>query len=93
MTALPHLYRFRDLKAANIVDSRTQLRRLQERFGFPAGRLISPNTRAWTGAEIEDWYASRPSERKTMSPAALRGRVFTKQSAPSKQQDPAEAGP
>jgi hypothetical protein len=37
------LWRFRDLQAHGIVDSWPQLRRLQVEYGFPLGRLISPN--------------------------------------------------
>ncbi len=54
------LLRFRDLKERGIVNSWPQLRRLIDLHGFPRGRLLSPNTRAWTGAEIDAWIASRP---------------------------------
>jgi predicted DNA-binding transcriptional regulator AlpA len=54
------LLRFRDLKSRGIVNSWPQLRRLIDLHDFPRGRLLSPNTRAWTGAEIDDWIASRP---------------------------------
>jgi hypothetical protein len=33
---------------------------------FPAGRLIGPNVRAWTGAELNAHYEGRPSERKEL---------------------------
>jgi hypothetical protein len=39
--------RFRDLRAAGIVDSWQQLFRLIEDYGFPSGQLLSPNVRAW----------------------------------------------
>ena len=54
------LWRFRDLQAHGIVDSWPQLRRLQVEYGFPPGRLISPNTRTWLVSEIDDWIATRP---------------------------------
>ena len=56
------LLRFADLKARGIVGSYPQLKRLQQLHGFPLGRMLSPNTRAWTEAEIEEWFQSRPVE-------------------------------
>jgi predicted DNA-binding transcriptional regulator AlpA len=56
------LVRFRDLKALGIVDSWAQLDNLVKKYGFPAGRMISPNARAWTEDEIDLWYASRPTD-------------------------------
>jgi hypothetical protein len=52
--------RFRDLKAAGVVDNWTQLRRLIDTEGFPAGRYAGRNTRIWTAAEIEAWLDGRP---------------------------------
>jgi hypothetical protein len=46
-TGLPHYVRFRDLRAAGIVDNWQQLFRLIEDYGFPSGQLLSPNVRAW----------------------------------------------
>jgi hypothetical protein len=54
------LHRFPDLKQRNIVKSWTQLKRLQQHFNFPKGRMVGPNTRAWTEQEIDEWVASRP---------------------------------
>jgi Prophage CP4-57 regulatory protein (AlpA) len=56
------LLRFRDLKDRGIVNSWPQLKRLIELHGFPKGRLLSPNTRAWLGTEIDAWINSRPVE-------------------------------
>ena len=56
------LLRFRDLRARGIVHSWPQLRSLQVAYGFPLGRLISPNTRTWLVSEIDDWIATRPVE-------------------------------
>ena len=56
------LLRFRDLQARGIVRSWPQLRRLQVAYGFPLGRLISPNTRTWLASEIDEWIATRPVE-------------------------------
>ena len=54
--------RFRDLKARGIVGTWPTFKRRIERDGFPPGRMIGPNTRAWTEEEIDEWYRSRPVE-------------------------------
>jgi predicted DNA-binding transcriptional regulator AlpA len=54
------LLRFRQLKERGVVGSWPQLKRLQEGQGFPPGRMLSPNVRAWTEEEIDAWLASRP---------------------------------
>jgi hypothetical protein len=54
------VYRFRDLKEAGIVKNWVTLKRWIEKHGFPPGRLLGPNTRVWTEAEIEAWFLSRP---------------------------------
>jgi hypothetical protein len=57
--------RFRDLRARGIVKSWPALKRLQERAGFPIGKLIGPNTRAWDeDKEINPWLDSRPTAAK-----------------------------
>jgi hypothetical protein len=56
------LLRFNDLVEGKIVKNRQTLQNWKRRYGFPAGRLLSPNCRAWTPEEIADWLASRPSE-------------------------------
>jgi hypothetical protein len=58
------LLRFADLKARGIVSNWVSLRLWIEREGFPPGRLIGPNSRAWTEAEVDEWIASRPTEAK-----------------------------
>jgi predicted DNA-binding transcriptional regulator AlpA len=55
------LLRFRDLKDRGIVNSWPMLRRRIERDGFPLGRMLGPNTRAWTETEVEEWLKSRPT--------------------------------
>lgn len=52
--------RYRDLRRRKIVENRTQLKHLIEKYGFPAGVMFAPNSRAWDDAEIELWLASRP---------------------------------
>lgn len=59
---MTRLLRFSDLKEHGIVSSWPQLKRLQTLHGFPLGRMLSPNIRAWTEREIEEWYTSRPIE-------------------------------
>ena len=53
--------RFEDLKRRGIVRNWACLRKWIAREGFPPGRKLAANTRAWTEAEIDAWLASRPS--------------------------------
>jgi hypothetical protein len=68
------LLRFRDLRARGIVNSWPQLKRLQQLHGFPLGRMLSPNCRAWTEEEVDEWIVSRPRE----NTAPLKGGVKNK---------------
>jgi hypothetical protein len=43
--------RFHDLKVRGIVNSWAQLGNLIEKYDFPPGRMLSPNTRAWDEEE------------------------------------------
>jgi predicted DNA-binding transcriptional regulator AlpA len=52
--------RFRDLKNRGLVKSWPQIKRLIEEYGFPPGRMLSPNVRAWTDEEVEQYENSRP---------------------------------
>jgi hypothetical protein len=61
------LWRFKDLKAAGIVNSPMTLKRLIDSGRLAAGRLISPNARAWTDEEIEAFIASAPTARKSVA--------------------------
>jgi predicted DNA-binding transcriptional regulator AlpA len=58
------LLRYPDLVARGVVASRMTLKRLIDVQGFPPGRLITPNSRAWTEDEVDEWIASRPIARK-----------------------------
>jgi hypothetical protein len=56
------LLRFADLIERGIVNSWPQLKRLQQLHGFPLGRMLSPNVRAWAEVEVDEWIATRPVE-------------------------------
>ena len=79
---LPVFVRYRDLVAAGIVGSWTQLARLQEEEAFPVGILLSANTRVWEIGEVRQWLATRPSARK-VPPPKLRGRPRKPAEAPT----------
>jgi predicted DNA-binding transcriptional regulator AlpA len=64
------LLRYPDLVELGIVRSRMTLKRLVDEHQFPSGRLITPNSRAWTDDEVSAWIANRPTERKTDARAA-----------------------
>jgi len=73
--------RFSDLRAGGIVKNRVQLKRLIEKYNFPPGRMISPNTRAWKGDEIDAYYASCPVEGPELRGAAKKYRDYRKAKA------------
>lgn len=52
--------RFPVLQQRGIVKSWPMLKRRIERDGFPPGRMLGANTRAWSESEIEQWLDSRP---------------------------------
>jgi hypothetical protein len=56
--------------ANGIVRNRMTLKRRIEKDGFPPGRLTGPNERTWNEAEIDAWYASRPSQGAPLRGAA-----------------------
>lgn len=53
------LLRFADLKAAQVVTSWPQLRRLIDNADFPAGFLLSRQVRVWDADDIEMWVEQR----------------------------------
>jgi hypothetical protein len=69
------LFRFADLKARGIVGSYPQLKRLQQLHGFPLGRMLSPNCRAWSEAEIDEWFQSRPVKNENPFKGAVLQRI------------------
>ncbi|HET7448442.1 MAG TPA: AlpA family phage regulatory protein [Methyloceanibacter sp.] len=52
--------RFADLKARGIVGNWQTLQRWIREQGFPAGRMLGPNTRAWSEEEVQAWLDARP---------------------------------
>ena len=63
------LWRYRDLKARGVVNSRAMLKLMIDKYGFPEGKMLSPNCRTWTEAEVLAYYAARPSECKDTRPS------------------------
>ena len=54
------ILRFNDLKAAGVVGSWVQLKRLVDQNGMPPGRKLSDHARVWFADEIDAWLESRP---------------------------------
>ena len=52
---------FADLRDRGIVNSWPMLKRRIENQGFPRGRMLGPNTRAWTEDEVAVWLESCPT--------------------------------
>ena len=69
-------YRFKDLKAAGIVNNRMTLSRWIKYHGFPPGVLLGPNTRAWPADDVEAWLAQRRTTR-TQGPSDVPAREET----------------
>jgi hypothetical protein len=96
--AIVKYLRFTDLKAAGIINNRVTLARMIK-SGFPPGKLLGPNTRAWPETEIEAWLASRPVVRAPdMAPReerfAVRAAAAAKATAgPAKRQRPGRTTP
>jgi hypothetical protein len=62
--------RYADLVNRGILNNRQTLKNWIKQQGFPAGRLIGPNSRAWSAVEIERWLDSRPVNRRRLRPKA-----------------------
>ena len=69
---IPTFIRFHDLYERGIAKSWPQLKNLQDKYGFPKGRLIGGNTRAWSEEEIAAWLESRPTDSVPLKGAAKR---------------------
>jgi predicted DNA-binding transcriptional regulator AlpA len=80
---LTNLLRFSGLRERGIVRSWPQLARLQKNEGFPAGFLLSQNSRAWAEDEVAAWLAARPRERRAvLKGAAKPGAVVRRKRKP-----------
>jgi len=66
------LLRFKDLRDRGIINNWPMLKRRIAHDGFPIGRMIGPNTRAWTEEEVEKWIKSRPTAGPTPKGVAKR---------------------
>jgi hypothetical protein len=62
------------LKARGVVNNWPTLVNRINKYGFPPGRLIGPNARAWTEEEVEAWIAARPVARKPAPGRPLKDR-------------------
>ena len=51
--------RYGDLVERQIVNNRTTLSRWIRDYGFPAGVLLGPNSRAWPDDQVEAWLEAR----------------------------------
>lgn len=56
--------RYADLVECQIISNRTTLARWIRDYGFPAGFLLGPNTRAWPADQVEAWLEARAAERE-----------------------------
>ncbi|MCH9000290.1 MAG: AlpA family phage regulatory protein [Proteobacteria bacterium] len=56
--------RYGDLVERQIVNNRTTLARWIKDYGFPAGILLGPNTRAWASNQVDSWLKARAAERE-----------------------------
>jgi hypothetical protein len=65
--------RFNDLRERGIVKNRVTLTNWIKKRGFPPGRRIGPNSRAWDEGEVQVWVDSRPTDPKP-APIAKRPR-------------------
>lgn len=61
--------RYKDLKERGIVNSWTALHYKIKNNGFPQGRYIGPNSRAWPEVEVQAWLdalpVTKPARQKT----------------------------
>ena len=53
------LLRFKDLRDLGIVNNRVTLARWIEHEGFPPGRLLGPNSRAYPSDDVDTWLTDR----------------------------------
>jgi hypothetical protein len=77
------LLRFKNLQQRGIVKNWPQFKRSQELYGFPLGRMLSPNIRAWTEEEIDAWIESRPIENTRPLQGAPKAKAAARKAAHS----------
>jgi len=65
--------RYRDLEARGIVRSWAALRYKLRNNGFPSGRYLGPNTRAWTEDEVQAWLDALPTAKPVKATTKVRG--------------------
>lgn len=78
---VPHFLRAADLFERQIASNRSQIDNLVRNHGFPAGRLISPNVRAWTEEEIAEYLDRCPTEPRETNRGPGRPRRRTTEAA------------
>jgi hypothetical protein len=71
---MTRLLRFADLKERGIIPNWPTLKARIARDNFPPGRMLGPNSRAWTEQEVDDWLRARPVAGPVPRGAAARGR-------------------
>jgi hypothetical protein len=85
------LLRFRDLKERGIANSWAQLKRMIELYGFPPGRMLTPNVRTWDEEdEVNPWIESRPVDGGSPLRGAAKTRHARKAAATANTADPLE---
>jgi predicted DNA-binding transcriptional regulator AlpA len=60
---LPYYLRYRDLEQRQIVNSRAQLKYLQDNFGFPKPTKLGPRLAGWTEQQILGWLETQQPRR------------------------------
>ena len=70
-SGFPVFVRYDDFRRSPVSLHWTQLLRMIDDEGFPAGILISANVRAWRLGEMETWLAPRPIARKIVPSDAV----------------------
>jgi predicted DNA-binding transcriptional regulator AlpA len=83
------LLRYKDLKRLNLINNRATLQNRIRHHGFPQGRLLGPNTRVWTQAEIEEYLANRPTAPRPQDLKHLEGKRTGRRKAVPAQRDAA----
>ena len=73
MSSQRKLLRYNDLQGRGIAKSRAQLENMVKNYGFPAGFMVGPNSRAWFEDDVYAWLEALPSALEAKPP--LRGAV------------------